>query len=208
MKPRLLIAAGALCAVLAVVAVLLAVDVGRWHAAIAAGDLRYSQRPLGPYPWHVAPIVPFGLGRRLLGVDDDLAYRRGVRLFRLGNPRLGNFGQDTLAVRSAAQSQLTHAVRSDHDRTRASREANLLGALFLVTTVSGTTTSERFAFYQGAIANFATALRLDPDNDDAKYNLELALLREPSPEVTGHGSGSQKGTQGRGAGIAGQGAGY
>lgn len=204
----MLLLAGVLCAGLAVLVVLVAIDVGRWHSALARGDLAYAQRPLARYPWHVSTVLPQGVGRSVLGVDDDLTYRRGVRLFRLSNPRRAEFGQETLAVRAAAQTQLIRAVRTDGDPLRRSREANLLGALFFVTTVSGTTARERYGFYQGAIANFETALRLDPDNEDAKFNLELAILREPSPEVAGKGTGNQKGKQGKGAGAGTQGTGY
>jgi hypothetical protein len=207
-RARLLLVGGALAVAAAVLAFLLAADVGAWHGTLAGGDLSYPARTLDEDPWQASTILPFHAGARVLGVEDDLAFRRALRLFRLAGLRLTRYGPEVLTARSTAQSQLTRALRTDPDRARRAREANMLGVIFLVAAADGTTTEQRRGLYRGAASSFATAVRLDPGLEDAKYNLELTLIRDPTIHVSAPGAGGRPAHEGHGAGLGGAGSGY
>src|SRR5687767_9590467 len=81
-----LLAAGVLLG-LAVVLALLAFDVRTWDRTIASADARFRTDPSPPALWEASEVLPFEPARKLLDLDDDLEYRRGARLFRLGRPR-------------------------------------------------------------------------------------------------------------------------
>src|SRR5438105_187347 len=144
----------------------------------------------------------------MLGVRDDVAYRQGVRLFRLGRPRVAQVRIPALRARSQAQTLLVRAVRTDSDLHRRSAEANLLGSLFLAGNAGTTDPSTRTDFLIAASAEYTAAVTLDPGNDDAKYNLELTLVRRRAEVFAGQGSGNTPGSLGRGAGLGRTGHGY
>jgi hypothetical protein len=168
---------GAVAVAAGVLVALLAVDVGRWHAALANGDLRYARQPLGAYPWRADAILPFGAGEGLLGVEHAVAYRRAVRLFRLGEPRAALPRPGAARLRAEAQALLARGARDP-------AEATLLGSLLLASTAAATDRTTRLALLDRAAASFSAAIRADPENADAKYDLELALVRERRLEFT------------------------
>jgi hypothetical protein len=188
--------------------VLLALDVGGWHAAMVRGDVRFAHDPGGRYPWAARTILPFGAGERLLGVRDDVAYRQGVRLFRLGQPRVAQPAAGAVRARSLAQTVLGHASGGDADLRRRSAEANLLGSLFLAGNAGTTDPAAREDFLTAANAEYAAAVILDPENDDAKYNLELTLVRRRAQRIVDRGQGATPGGSGHGAGLGRTGHGY
>ena len=205
---RRLSAAGLILSCAGVLLVLLAFDVGRWHAAIVRGDVRFAADPGGRYPWAARTILPLGAGERVLGVRDDVAYRQGVRLFRIGQPRVAQPRAGAVRARSLAQTVLTHASRSDPDPRRRSAEVNLLGSLFLAGNAGTTDPAARTDFLAAANAEYAAAVALDPENDDAKYNLELTLVRRRAQQFVDSGSGTTPGSLGHGAGLGKTGHGY
>src|SRR5581483_4028108 len=76
----LLLAAAGVCLALATIAALAAHDAGAWGSSLRAGDIALSEG--GTPSWRPQELAPLGLARRLLGVDDDLAFRRALALFR------------------------------------------------------------------------------------------------------------------------------
>jgi hypothetical protein len=72
-------------------------------------------------------------------------------------------------------------------------------------------TQDRTALLSETVANLQLAIELDPSNDEAKYNLELALQRSRGLELT-EGAGGQNpspgGTGSSGAGAGDPGSGY
>jgi hypothetical protein len=66
-------------------------------------------------------------------------------------------------------------------------------------------TQDRVALLSSTVANLQLAVALDPANDDAKYNLELALQRSRGIQLT-EGAGGQNPSPG-GSGSSGAGAG-
>ncbi|MDX6438254.1 MAG: hypothetical protein QOF45_837 [Gaiellaceae bacterium] len=204
-----MLAGAAACVVLAVLLSLLALDVHRREHSFQADDVLFRVEPLRKDRWQPAELVPFGAARALLGVDDDLAYRRALQLVRRARPRTVTYEQSELVgLRAVAQMQLGLVVRQDADAARRSAAANLLGVLAL--SLATIDDSLRPTLLGNAAADFRRAIRLDPESDDAKYNLELVLQR-----LEGAGGGGTARTspgntfnQGAGAGTGREGTGY
>ncbi len=177
-----------------------AVDVTHVRNAVVADDLAFRAAPADTGLWGSTALVPLGTARTLLGVDDDLAFRRALRALRLAlrdDPKV----TDTKRVlqRADAEARLEAAAGDDGESARRSRASTLLGVLRLSTPVASP--EERQAVQKVAVANLQEAIALDPGNDDAKYDLEFTLRRSrgaqtaqggATPNSSG-GTGSSKG---------------
>lgn len=193
----------------AVVLVLLALDVRAWQSSFRSSDLAFRAEPQYRRLWRPDQIVPFGTARRLLGIGDDIAYRRGAQLFRLSHARETSYFDPRVdAIRGEAQAALTNVTGSDPEATRRSAADNLLGVLAFANAARDEST--RTTFLQNGAAAFQTAIKFDPFNDDSKYNLELALVRLQAEDFNGTVSpgGRKRGGFGGGAGAGGNGTGY
>jgi hypothetical protein len=207
---RIALAAGALaCVALACVLALLALDVSRWEKAVEAGDVRFRGTRQAAGLWQVHERVPLAPARSMLGVDDDIDFREAVRALRAAELDEPAVSDPTLAARrNDAQGRLEAIVAGDADNSRRSRAAGLLGVLDLSRFVYET--QDRDALLSETLANLRLAIVLDPDNDEAKYNLELAYQRGRGLEVTDTSAGQKaapggSGSKGAGAGQAGSG---
>jgi hypothetical protein len=190
-------------------AILLASDVRGWRDAVAAGDASFARA--APASWTPETAVPFGAGRWLLGVGHDLAYRHALALYRKRDSGSATYGGGYLRVesRGRAESALASVVQNDPNPRRASRAATLLGVLAYgdppVPGVAGAPSPQDVA-----LADFRNALRLDPANDTAKADLELALVsRGIAVSRSGKkaGRGKERGGN-RGAAYGASGRGY
>ena len=167
------VAAAAACIAVAVVLVLLALDARAWSSRFAADDLRYRRDPSASRLWRPHELSPFRLDRRVLRIDDDLAYRRALREFRIGRPLEAVFGTAITTHRVRAQIRLTDFEHVDANASRRSQAANLLGVLgFAMATQD---VGQRATFLNNAVTSFRQAIALDPGNDSALFNLEYAL---------------------------------
>jgi hypothetical protein len=204
---RALLGVGALvCLGLAVALGLLALDVTRSRDALASGDVEYRISPEQTGLWRAPTIVPFGLAVSLLGTKDDLTLRRAVRsirLARLDDPSASVSDPELALLRNDAQARLDAIVAGARDPGQRSLAAGLLGVLGLARLV--TETQDRVALLSSTVANLQLAIAQDPSNDDAKYNLELALQRARGTQLT-EGAGGQNPSPG-GSGSSGAGAG-
>lgn len=202
-----LLAATLVCLALAATLVVLAADVWRWGDAIAADDVRYRGAPDASDLWEPGALVPLAAARESLALDDDLAFRRAVRAMRLGKLEdTRSFDTQVLIQRAEAQTQLEAIAASETDPKRRARAMTLAGVILLATPVS--TADEQRAALKTAIRHLRTAIALDPENEDAKYNLELLLRRT---QAVGARPGRSSGTGrrgGRGAGAAAPGRGF
>ena len=204
---RALLGVGAvICLGLAVAIGLLALDVTRSRDALASGDVEYRISPDKTGLWRAPTIVPFRLAVSLLGTEDDVALRRAVRsmrLARLDDPTASVSDPQLALLRNDAQARLDAIVAEAKDPRQRSRAAGLLGVLGLARLV--TETQDRVALLSSTVANLQLAIAQDPSNDDAKYNLELALQRSRGIQLT-EGAGGQNPSPG-GSGSSGAGAG-
>jgi hypothetical protein len=197
-----IVAALALFAVAAVCA-LLAGDVRGWGDALPDGT--------------PSTRVPFDAGARLLGVRDDVAYARALALYRAAAAlpiRLDN-ADAVAAAHNRAQRALAEVARTTHDPRRAAQAETLSGVLSFaelaqpvgVTGIKPEGIGRSQA--DAALAAFTTAVRENPDDVTAKFDLEL-LLRALLVQGTRIGAASQAGasTGRHGAGGGQPGSGY
>jgi hypothetical protein len=187
---------------------LLAVDVGRWNTAFARDDVRFKVQPTRSDLWKPDTLVPFHAAKRLLAVDDDLFYRRTLRHFYLAQPTANKYAHTNIdAIRSEATVALAEYIREGRSQARRSQAANLLGILGLALAATDDP-GQRLRFLLFASREFRGALTFDQSNEDAKFNLELALrLLKQQPTSSGGGAAHGPG-RGGGAALAKPGHGY
>jgi hypothetical protein len=168
-RNRILVAAAVVCGAAAVLLVLLARDVDRRETAMRAGDVAASPASASR---QVDETLPFSPASRLLGLDDDVAYRRAAALFRSAKGQDEEVGRtaEGAAVRIRAEAALAEAIRTEDNRARASAASTLLGVLAFIDAANAQ--AETGAVERSVLA-FQDALRLDRSNADAKTNLEL-----------------------------------
>lgn len=204
---RAALGAGAvICLALALALGLLALDVARSRDALVQDDVQYRITPGKTGMWRASTHVPFDLAVTLIGTEDDVELRRAVRsvrLARLDDPSVSLSDPEIALLRNDAQARLDAIVAGDADARTKSRAAGLLGVLGLARL--GSETQDRVALLGATVANLQLAIALDPANDEAKYNLELALQRSRGIQLT-EGAGGQNPSPG-GSGSSGAGAG-
>lgn len=183
----------------------LAADVSRAERAVSQGDTRFGAVAGRRGMWDAETRLPAGLTRGVLGIDDDVAFRAALQSFRHARPRepVEQFSQ--LAVRAGADRALARAVRGESDPRRRSILHNLRGVLSLEEARLGTESAPPI---RRAVTQFRLAVELNAENDDAQYNLELALLLLARSGDTSGGSGERAETPASGAGSATSGSGY
>jgi hypothetical protein len=189
----------------AAVLALLAADVARTEQALERGDTTFARAAGARGMWSADTVLPAGAGRALLDVDDDVDYRTAVQRFRLSRPRepVTRFAQ--LAERSGAEAALARTARRDPDRIRQSALFNLRGALALEESRLGAGSGPSV---RRAVGHFRRAVELDATNEDARFNLELALRLLSRSGGSSAGSGERAATPASGAGAASTGSGY
>ena len=195
-------------AVLVLLAAILAVaahDALSWRSALSRGDARLNSGS-ATAQWRASTLLPGDPTRTVLALGDDLALRRAVRAFLVAEatPRGFDNGVDQTRVRSGAEIVLSD-LAAQGAAANASQAGDLLGVLVAKAgrVTGGVTADDR------ARAAFEAAIRRDPSNVDAKYNLEL-LLRRTKATTTRQGPGSGSGAlahgrRGAGAGTPGRG---
>jgi hypothetical protein len=202
-------AAGAVAVVaLIVVAALLAAlaaDVLRWDRQLRDGDVAYGAA--APAAWEPDTLLPRGVSGSVLGVEDDVAYRHAVDRFWRSGPRDPIRVFEDVTRRSGAERVLGQTFVSDDDAARKSQLAVLRAALMLEEGRNSPT--QRQVFVRRAIEQLERAVTLDPSNDTAIYDLELALklLRASGTGVAGSGD-TRSPLPSPGAGSATSGSGF
>jgi hypothetical protein len=201
------IAAALACFALAAALALVALDVARWRSAIDDGDVRYRVAPAEPGLWQPDETVPFHAARTLLAVEDDVAFRVALRALSLAGITAPDVSDPTLAARrSEARARVAAVAETDTDAKRRSRALSLLGVLSFASAIAEP--QDQGPLLQDALARFRSALELDPDNAEAKANLEVGLQRAEEAGESGGGQNPTpggQGAQGAGAGQAGSG---
>jgi hypothetical protein len=173
-------------------------DVRTWHETLGSGDARLADEP-SLAQWAPGTWAPFDPAARLLAVAGPVREREAIRAFELW--RTAPRGYDNGARRARLRAQAERAladVAADESPRRASHAGTLLGVLLA---------SED---EDAARSTLEAAVRVDPANDDAKYDLEL-LIRRALDKGAREGAGNSSGTRGdraEGAGAAAPGSGY
>jgi hypothetical protein len=201
------VAAAALVAIAAVL-VLLARDSWHWSRAIREADLRAEVGPIGPGAWQIKPTLPSGAVTQVLGIDGDLALRRALmQAIQLAADGATAFD---LEQRVLVETSLQRIAAGDTNHTRASIAADYLGVLFYqdrlapkeaINPYNNPANPSHQSLEQRAIAEFETAVVLDPNDSDAKSNLEAMLEQARPPNQQGNarpGNGQRVNNKGSG----------
>jgi hypothetical protein len=205
LRPAVGALAVGLLVVAAAVLVALAADVLRWDRQLRDGDAAYGARLAAA--WEPDTLLPRGLSSRLLSVGDDVAFRSAVDQFWRSEPRAPIRTFEDVTRRSGAERNLARASDRDASPERSAVLTTLRAALLLEEARNSPT--QRQVFVRRAIEQLKRAVTLDPSNETAIYDLELALKL-----LRASGSGSQEGGDSRsplpspGAGSATSGSGF
>jgi hypothetical protein len=184
---------------------LFAVDVLRTPDWMSSDDAHFSSAPLRGSEglWNESGVIATRARVRMLGISDDLDYRRTVARFKRLQPGTASQLTDPAQENRWAklQFQLTAGSRENPSAHRRSELQNLLGVLLLARFLYASP-DERSGMLTNAIGAFSRAIELNPGNDDAKLNLELALraygpILFPSNAPDTGGAHGQKSGQGR-----------
>jgi hypothetical protein len=180
---------------------LLAADVRAWHRVLAEDDVGAPGR-------QIAAHVPGGLAERLLAVGDDVRARRAVQLFRQNVSLRQRLDNAVEVTSSRAGAELALAAVARGTGPRASQAGTLLGILAFGDLARGGGRDQSQA--DAAAGDFAGAVRANPDDAAAKFDLELLLRSLAARGVrTGPAPQSGAGPQGRnGASNGTPGSGY
>jgi hypothetical protein len=163
---------------LALIAALVARDAADVQRAFDRSDLAFEAQPAAERLWRIDTRMPFV--EQGLAIEDDLMYRRALRAFAVDARRAENpYDFSRPAFRAEAQATLGSAERSELAAPLRSKAAMLQGVLTfeesIADPVNGPTLMGR------AQGDFTRAVRIDPANEEAKYNLEFLLrLMDPS----------------------------
>jgi hypothetical protein len=163
---------------LALIAALVARDAAAVQRTLDRSDLAFEAQPAAERLWRIDTRMPFV--EQGLAIEDDLMYRRALRAFAVDARRAENpYDFSRPAFRAEAQATLGSAERSELAAPLRSKAAMLQGVLTfeesIADPVNGPTLMGR------AQGDFTRAVRIDPANEEAKYNLEFLLrLMDPS----------------------------
>jgi hypothetical protein len=181
------LAAIAVLAAVAVIASLLAADVRAWPVALDRGDSVYS---ISPARAEWTPATRLGdLSKTLLGTAEDVGARLALQRYRqvAGLQQQLNDALGVQTHRAAAISTLSGPANSA-DRQVAAQARTLLAILAFDEAAQGGGVSQT----DTAIADFSDAVRIDPGDTAAKFDLEL-LLRLGAAHGHKHGTGLANG---------------
>jgi len=201
------LAAGLVVVGLALLLAVAAEDARTWPQRLREGDVRYRAVPEAGEPWPESSRSV----RAVLGVDDDLRFRRALWAYRVSEQRVRETEQEFggAELRAQIETLLGGLAESDPEPARRSSAATMLGVLaygeYRRNSRGGS------LFLQRSLQSFREAIQLDPSNDDAKFDLELLLeLVASSQGETGGSAGGPGGpeTDVGGAGITRPGEGY
>lgn len=203
---RLLRIAAIVAVPLAILLAVLAVDVLRLPGKLEDGDVRFNAAPRRQEaPWSGIDFLRGWPAKRILGVGDDRTYRLALADFLRVEPgKVEIYGPELENLRGQVQLELTRLSANDENPVRRARLLNLLGAMSLDR--YSYDQAERDAILRKAIHTFRSAIDTDPENADAKTNLELALrdakaVNLPGTDPSGgaaEGTISGQGTSGSG----------
>lgn len=165
-------------AALALIAGLVARDAAAVQRAFDRSDLAFEAQPAAERLWKIETRLP--LLKRAFGIEDDLVYRRALRAFAVDARRGANpYDFARPAFRAEAQATLGSAERSDLAAPLRSKAAVLQGVLTFEEANNDPVNGP--GLIRNTLGDFTRAVRIDPANEEAKYNLEFLLrLMDPS----------------------------
>jgi hypothetical protein len=198
---------GALALAAAAALAVFAGDVLGASSTMKQDDLRFQVSPDARGLWQVDSRTP-GM-KSLLGLEDDLAWRVAAQRFQLSRARSNiQYDPTRTASRASTQAALAEAERQSLSAPQASRLANFAGIVAYEEAVGDPQNGP--LLLRRSTDELRRAVRLDPANEEAKFNLELLLeLLEPESQQRRDRLGVGAGiNDGLGSGAAVEGRGY
>jgi len=179
-----------------------ALDALRWSGLVEHDDVAFARAHGQTGLWRPDTLLPGDPVERLIGVRDDLGYRRALQRWVLARPGQQAQNQHDLSLRAEADAQLALLSGAGASAETRSRAATLRGVLALEEARSS---GPRGAAAIGrSLDQFRAAIRLDPTNSQAKYDLELVLrLAQSSAQQQSRRTGGRPNSRtGTGAGAS------
>jgi hypothetical protein len=210
-RRRLLLGARILAGVLALAVAgalaLFASDVLAAQSTMKRDDLRFRVAPDATGLWKVEGRTPSLTS--MLRLEDDLAWRMAAQRFQLSRAR-ANIAYDPTRVSSRAETQAGLASAETHELTRAQSSALANFSAILAYEEAVGDPQNGPALLRRSTDEFRRAIRLDPANEEPKFNLELLLQllesdNQQRRDRLGVGTGADDAA---GAGAAQEGEGY
>jgi hypothetical protein len=206
---KLLIAISFLGVPIALVLAVLAMDVLRTPSWVSEDDSRFAGSPIRSSGlWNEPGMLATRARVTMLGLDDDFAYRRIVSQYSRLRPGQAEQGldQERDARWAKLQFDLANQSRENPDPELRSELQNLMGVTLLARYLYASP-DQRNMLLSNAVGAFRTAVELDPTNDEAKTNLELAM-RAYSPILFPSNAPDAGGARGQESGQGRSGSGY
>jgi hypothetical protein len=175
MKRIVGIAAISLTLVVGVALLLLAQDVRAWHTKIVRATAQTTKHPASPWSTSANTVLPQFASADVLGVKRNRKWLSAIQIFSYAYQQtenldtLGASGYELLLLGEAQLKPLTQ----DPDPARASQAFNLLAVLVFRQAYPGSGVDA--GLVGDGVIDLQNAVRLDPQNELAKENLELAL---------------------------------
>jgi hypothetical protein len=170
----------AVLAVLAICSTLVARDAAAVRQTVERSDLVFlEEQPVYDRLWRLETTMPYPV--ELFGIEDDLLYRHALRKYAADERRqAGRLNFSSPGLRAEAQAALSIAEKAELSPRKRSTLANLQGVLTYDETLSNPLDASGLAIQ--ALEHFHRAVKIDPTNVEAKYNLEY-LLRLVDPDA-------------------------
>jgi hypothetical protein len=162
-------------AAVGVLLVLLAHDVRSWHATVTRATLETTNHPAAPWSTSASTALPASVSGSLLSVGRDRRWLAGVQLFAYAyqqTENLDNLGASGYELLLQGEARLTKLTQ-DPDPVRASQAYDLLAVLVFRQAYPGAGVDA--GLVGDAVIDLQDAVRLNPHDELAKENLELAL---------------------------------
>jgi hypothetical protein len=201
MRIRRLMLAGALAAI-AVLGASYAHDLRSWQHTLESGEIAYSAAPGQPVPTSAPTILPTSLAGDLLSVQGERQWLKAlphfVRVYDFVNP-IDHLGPGVYDLLNGAERDLT-PLTQDPRPANASQAYDLLAVLYFRSAYPGSGTDP--GLLAEAVSDLQNAVRVDPSNETAKENLELAmrvLIAKPGGRLKVPGSGTRATNKRRGS---------
>lgn len=183
-RKRALHVAGVLAVPLALALVVLAAAVLRTPGALDRDDVRFEAAPKRQAGLWEGTAVASSVVESLLDLDDDLKYRKAmVDFLRVEPGKVEIFGPELENLSGEVQLQLTRGSAEDANPQRRAQYLNFLATKMLAS--FGGDQTEADTTLRRAIHTLRSAVETDPENSDAKLNLELALRNAKAVNLPG-----------------------
>jgi hypothetical protein len=192
----------------AVALVVIATDLLRTPRELMRDDARFETAPMRQRGLWEVGFLPGLMSERLLGLEDDVSHRQILGLYFRVEPGVVDYeGFPELEARRAkVQFEVTRLSKEEPDPKRRSRLLTMYGVITLDTRyVDEETRDDQI---RKAVSAFRNAIELDPENADAKTNLEAVLSREGPVVLNPSNAPTRDRAGGKRSGQGGSGSGY